>query len=53
MNDTNNLKASDGSVMKLKLSANNERLAEIRERQRRERKEELYSYPKKSSKTNL
>lgn len=52
MSDTNNLKASNGSVMKSNLGAINERLAEIRERQKRERKEELYSYPKKSSKTN-
>jgi len=49
MSDTNNLKASSGSVMKSKLSANNERLAEIRESQRRERKEELYSYSHKKS----
>ena len=49
MSDTNNLKASSGSVMKSNLSANNERLAEIRERQRRERKEELYSYSHKKS----
>ena len=52
MSDTNNLKASNGSVIKTKLSAKNEELAEIRQRQRRERKEELYSYSKKSSKTN-
>ena len=52
MSDINNLKASSGSVIKKKLSANNEKLAEIRQRQRRERKEELYSYSKKSSKTN-
>ena len=49
MSDTNNLKASSGSVIKSKLSAHNERLAEIRERQRRERKEELYSYSHKKS----
>ncbi len=49
MSDTNNLKASSGSVIKSELSANNERLAEIRERKRRERKEELYSYSHKKS----
>ena len=52
MSDTNNLKAASGSVMKSKLSVNNERLTEIRERQRRERKEELYSYSHKSRITN-
>ena len=52
MSDINNLKASSGSVIKKKLSANNEKLAEIRQRQRRERKEELYSYSKNSSKAN-
>lgn len=49
MSDINSLKAASGSVIKSKLSANNERLAEIRERQRRERKEKLYSYSHKKS----
>lgn len=52
MSDTNNIKASYDSAMKSKLSAKDERLAKIRERQRRERKEELYSYTTKSNKTN-
>ena len=52
MSDTSNLKASYGSVTKLKLSAKDEQLAKIREYQRRQRKEELYSYPTKSRKSN-
>ena len=47
MSGINYLKAFNGSVIKSKLSVNIEGLAEIRERQRRERKEELYSHPKK------
>ena len=47
MSGINYLKASNGSVIKSKVSVNIEGLAEIRERQRRERKEELYSHPKK------
>jgi len=47
MSDTENLKAFYGLVMKPKLGAEEERLAKIRERQRRERKEKLYSYPSK------
>jgi len=44
MSDINNSKELYGLVKKPKLSAEKERLAKIRERQRRERKEELYSY---------
>ncbi len=48
MSDTNNLKVTYSLDMKLKLSAKDEQLATIRERQKRQRKEELYSYPPRS-----
>ncbi len=44
MSDIDNLKTFCSLVMKSKLSSRDEQLAKIRERQRRERKEELYSY---------
>ena len=44
MNDQEYLKGFSGFVSASKPSAEKERLAEIRERQRRERKEKLYSY---------
>ena len=50
MSDTNNLKVTYG--LDMKLSTKDEQLATIRERQKRQRKEELYSYPTKSRKTN-
>jgi hypothetical protein len=50
MSDTNNLKVTYG--LDMKLSTKDEQLATIRERQKRLRKEELYSYPTKSRKTN-
>ena len=52
MSDTSNQKTPYGLAIKLKPSAKDEQLAEIRERQRRQRKEELYSYPTKSRKSN-
>ena len=52
MNDTSNQKTPNGLAIKLKLSAKDEHLANIRERQRRQRKEELYSYPTKNRKSN-
>ena len=49
MSDIDNLKVICGLVMKPKLSTEEEQAAKIRERQRRERKEKLYSYsPEKS-----
>ena len=48
MSDTDNLKAFNDLVMKP--SAEYERLAKIHDRQRRERKEELYSYHTKKHK---
>ena len=45
MSDTSNQKTPYGLVTKLKLSVKGEQLAKICERQRRQRKEELYSYP--------
>lgn len=45
MSDIDNLKELYDFVMKLKPCADEEWLAKIRERQRRERKEKLYSYP--------
>ena len=52
MSNTINQKTPYGLVIKLKLSAKNEQLAKIREYQRRQRKEELYSYPTKIRKSN-
>lgn len=53
MSDTCNQKTLYcGLAIKLKLSAKDEQLAKIRERQRRQRKEELYSYHTKSRKSN-
>lgn len=53
MSDTDNLKTFyDLMMMKSKPSAKDEWLAKIRERQRRERKEELYSCSMKSRNTN-
>ena len=52
MSDTNNLKLTFSLDMKLKLCAKDEQLATMHERQKRQRKEELYSYPTKSRKTN-
>ena len=43
MSDTDNLKTFDGLMMKSKQSTKGEWLAKMRERQRRERKEKLYS----------
>jgi len=51
MSDTSNQKTPYGLVIKLKPSAKDEQLAKIREHQRRQRKEELYSYPTKSRKS--
>lgn len=52
MSDINNLKASNR--LALKPSTEYERLAKISERQRRERKEKLYSYPSSvKSRNNL
>ena len=51
MSDTSNHKTPYGLAIKLKPSAKDEQLAKIRERQRRQRKEELYSYSKKSRKS--
>ncbi len=48
MNETGNLMEFDALVMMS--SAEYDRLAKIRERQRRERKEELYSYCTKKQK---
>ena len=44
MSETDNLKALNDSV--IKPSTKYQRLAKIRERQRRERKEQLYSFPR-------
>ena len=52
MSDIDDLKAFYSLVMKPKLSAEDKRLAKIRERQRRERKEKLYSFPL-NSRNNL
>ena len=52
MNNISNQETPYGLAIKLKQSAKGEQLAEIRERQRRQRKEELYSYPMKSRKSN-
>ena len=51
MSDTSNQKTPYGLAIKLKPSAKDEQLAKIRERQRRQRKEELYSYSSKSRKS--
>ena len=48
MNNIDNLKEFYGLLKKPKQNVEEERLAKIRERQRRERKEELYSYRSKS-----
>ena len=49
MSNIDYLKTLYGLVMKPNLRAEEEQLAKIRERQRRERKEKLYSYsPEKS-----
>ena len=45
MSDIDELKALYDLALKLELSLEEQRLAKIRERQRRERKEKLYSYP--------
>ena len=50
MSNIDDLKMLYGLVTKPKQSAE-EQLAKIRERQRRERKEKLYSYPLKSRKS--
>lgn len=52
MSDTSNQKTPYGLVTKLKLSVKGEQLAKICERQRRQRKEELYSYPTNIRKSN-
>ena len=52
MSNTGNLKTFYGFMLKSKLNAKDERLAKAREHQRRERKEELYSYRLKSRNTN-
>ena len=53
MSNIDDLKMLYGLVTKPNLSAEEEQLAKIRERQRRERKEKLYSYPLKSRNTLL
>jgi hypothetical protein len=50
MSKIQNVKAPYDLAMKLRTK--DERLAKIRQRQRRERKEELYSFPSKSRKNN-
>jgi len=52
MSDTDNLKTFYDLMMKWKPSAKDEWLSKIRERQRRERKEKLYSCSMKSRNTN-
>lgn len=53
MSNTDNLKTFYNlMMMKSKTSAKDERLAKIRELQRRKRKEELYSCSMKSRNTN-
>ena len=47
MSEIDDINAFYGLVMKPKLRAEEKRLAKISERQRRERKEKLYSYPSK------
>jgi hypothetical protein len=53
MSDIEYLQEFYGLVKKLKLSVKEERIAKIRERKRRERKEKLYSYsPERSLRRN-
>jgi hypothetical protein len=53
MSDIEYLHEFYGLVKKLKLSVKEERVAKIRERKRRERKEKLYSYsPERSLRRN-
>jgi len=52
MSNVNNFTAFYGSAMKPKRNVEEKRLAKIRDHQKRERKEKLYSYPSSVKRRN-